>query len=94
MNLQLISPASPDAVIEDMKMYIEEGNADLSNPRINTCRQYKNIAKRYLAIDELEDDNFVDIFLIKNMTLHFIHYIMTNIKINFHNIHLKINLKI
>jgi hypothetical protein len=65
MNLQLISPASPDAVIEDMKTYIEEGNADLSNPRINTCSQYKNISKRYLAIDELEDDNFIDIFFDK-----------------------------
>ena len=65
MNLQLISPASPDAVIEDMKYYIEESNADLSNPRINICNQYKNIAKRYLAIDELEDDNFKDIFFDK-----------------------------
>ena len=65
LNLQLISPVSPDAVIEDMKMYIEESNADLSNPRINICNQYKNIAKRYLAIDELEDDNFKDIYFDK-----------------------------
>ena len=65
LNLQLISPASIDNVIEDMKTYIEETNEDLSNPRINICNQYKNIAKRYLAIDELEDDNFKDIYFDK-----------------------------
>ena len=65
LNLQLISPVSTDAVIEDMKSYIEEANEDLTNPRINTCNQYKNIAKRYVAIDELEDDNFIDIFFDK-----------------------------
>ena len=65
LSLNLISPGSPDEVIENMKAYIEEGNQDFANPRINTCRQYKNIAKRYVAIDELEDDNFVDIFFDK-----------------------------
>jgi hypothetical protein len=65
LSLNLISPVSPDAVIEDMKMYIEEGKQDIADPRINICNQYKNIAKRYVAIDELEDDNFVDIFFDK-----------------------------
>jgi hypothetical protein len=65
LSLNIISPVSVDAVIEDMKSYIEEANDDLSNPRINTCNQYKNIAKRYIAIDELEDDNFIDIFFDK-----------------------------
>jgi hypothetical protein len=65
LSLNLISPVSPDAVIAEMKTFIEEVNDDLSNPRINICNQYKNIAKRYLAIDELEDDNFVDIFFDK-----------------------------
>ena len=65
LSLHLISPVSTDTVIEGMKSYIEEANEDLANPRINTCKQYKNIAKRYIAIDELEDDNFVDIFFDK-----------------------------